>query len=112
MQQPRRWDAPLPGPLPTPSSWGEGTPFGSNGGTVQMRPGFTHGVGKGSPLCDLKQVLPAPSTGQIKWLLHQLRDEGRVRLVGKRRWGRWYLPQPTAVKPKRTALEPLYNRIS
>src|SRR5207244_863197 len=32
------WDAPLPGPLPTPSSWGEGTSFGRNGGTVEMRP--------------------------------------------------------------------------
>src|SRR2546422_9760719 len=31
------WDAPLPGPLPTPSSWREGTPFGRNGGTVEWR---------------------------------------------------------------------------
>ena len=45
----------------------------------------------GSPLQDLKQVLPALSTSKVQTLLHQLRDEGRIRLVGQRRWARWYL---------------------
>lgn len=46
---------------------------------------------EGSPLSELKQVLPALSDAQVQGLLHQLRDEGRIRLEGKRRWARWYL---------------------
>ncbi len=48
----------------------------------------------GSPLKDLKQVLPALSTSKVQALLHQLRDEGRIILVGQRRWARWYLANP------------------
>lgn len=55
--------------------------------------------GDGSPLSDLQQVLPALSKGQIKWLLHQLRDEGRIRLEGQKRWGRWYLAYVKDVTP-------------
>jgi ATP-dependent DNA helicase RecG len=44
----------------------------------------------GSPLQDLKQVLPALSISQVQTLLHQLRYEGRVQLRGQKRWARWY----------------------
>lgn len=46
----------------------------------------------GSPLADLRQVLPSLSASQVQGLLHELREEGRVRLEGVRRWARWYLP--------------------
>ena len=49
----------------------------------------------GSPLGDLRQVLPALSGKQVQNLLQQLRDEGRVQLIGARRWARWYMsPKP------------------
>ena len=46
---------------------------------------------EGSPLRDLKQVLPALSDSQVQHLLHELRDEKRIRVAGQRRWARWYL---------------------
>lgn len=49
----------------------------------------------GSPLCDLRQVLPAISGKQVQNLLRQLRSEGRIHLIGVRRWARWYIsPKP------------------
>ena len=49
----------------------------------------------GSPLGDLRQVLPALSGKQVQNLLQQLRDESRVQLKGARRWARWYMsPKP------------------
>lgn len=48
----------------------------------------------GSPLADLQQVLPALSARQVQHLLHELRDEGRVRLSGQRRWARWHWVDP------------------
>ena len=49
----------------------------------------------GSPLGDLRQVLPALSGKQVQNLLRQLRDEGRVHVIGVRRWARWYIsPKP------------------
>ena len=45
----------------------------------------------GSPLGDLRQVLPALSGKQVQNLLRQLRDEGRVHVIGVRRWARWYI---------------------
>lgn len=45
----------------------------------------------GSPLSDLTQVLPALSSSKIQALLHELREEGRIQVVGLRRWARWYL---------------------
>lgn len=48
--------------------------------------------GDGSPLADLRQVLPALSVSQVQGLLHELRNEGRIRLDGARRWARWRLP--------------------
>lgn len=58
---------------------------------------FTHiseNDADGSPLQDLRQVLPALSAAQIQGLLQQLRAEGRVRLKSRRRWGRWHLATP------------------
>lgn len=47
---------------------------------------------EGSPLADLRQVLPSLSASQVQGLLHELRDEGRIGLTGARRWARWHLP--------------------
>lgn len=57
----------------------------------------------GSPLKDLKQVLPALSTSKVQTLLHQLRDEGRIRLVNQRRWARWYIANPKESAPYETS---------
>ena len=43
----------------------------------------------GSPLSELRQVLPSESEGGVQRLLAELRDEGRVALLGQRRWARW-----------------------
>jgi len=43
----------------------------------------------GCPISELEEVLPARSREQIKRLLRQMREEGRVRLVGERRGARW-----------------------
>jgi ATP-dependent DNA helicase RecG len=45
----------------------------------------------GSPLSDLTQVLPALSSSKVQALLHELREEGRIHVTGKRRWARWHL---------------------
>jgi len=47
-------------------------------------------VAEGSALGDLLQVLPGQTRGQVQTLLRDLRSEGRVRLVGKTRGGRWF----------------------
>lgn len=44
----------------------------------------------GSPFRDLEQVLPALSRRQVQTLLQELRAEGKIRLTGSRRGGRWY----------------------
>jgi ATP-dependent DNA helicase RecG len=46
--------------------------------------------GRGSPMNELQQVLPALSRTQVKRLLDELRREGLVRLEGQRRWARWF----------------------
>ncbi len=51
---------------------------------------------EGSPLKDLRQVLPALSGPQVQALLHELRDEGRIGVEGTRRWARWHLPSALA----------------
>ena len=56
---------------------------------------------EGSPLSDLKQVLPALSTKQVQMLLQQLRDEQRVRMVNARRWARWHVAPALTLKPSR-----------
>lgn len=45
----------------------------------------------GSPLRDLKEVLPAASAAQVQGLLHELRAEGQIRVLGTKRWARWHL---------------------
>jgi ATP-dependent DNA helicase RecG len=45
---------------------------------------------EGSPLSDLLQVLPALSRQQVKRLLWELRDSGRVASLGRTRGARWY----------------------
>lgn len=47
----------------------------------------------GSPLRDLTQVLPALSSSKVQDLLHELRQEGRIKVIGLRRWARWHLVQ-------------------
>lgn len=47
---------------------------------------------EGSPLGELRQVLPALTGPQVQRLLHELRGEGRVCVQGERRWARWHLP--------------------
>ncbi|HVN70632.1 MAG TPA: ATP-binding protein, partial [Desulfomonilia bacterium] len=44
---------------------------------------------EGSPLSELRQVLPSESESSVQRLLNELREEGRVNLQGKRRWARW-----------------------
>ena len=44
----------------------------------------------GSPLIDLRQVLPALSKDQVQYLLKQLRREGFIVNHGRTRAGRWY----------------------
>ena len=56
----------------------------------------------GSPLSELCQVLPQLSEKQIQWLLHELREKGKVRLQGSRRWAKWYADPVES--PKTTAL--------
>lgn len=43
----------------------------------------------GSPLAELRQVLPSESARGVQRLLEELRREGRVALRGTRRWARW-----------------------
>ena len=45
----------------------------------------------GSPLSELRQVLPSESESGIQVLLGELRSEGRVILRGRRRWARWVI---------------------
>lgn len=43
----------------------------------------------GARMDELQQVLPALSRDHIKRLLTELRDTGRVQMLGQRRWARW-----------------------
>jgi ATP-dependent DNA helicase RecG len=45
---------------------------------------------EGSIYQDLQQVLPTQSRNQIQRLLQELKSEQRVRVVGTRRYARWY----------------------
>lgn len=51
----------------------------------------------GTPLGELRQVLPSLSADQIQWLLHELREEGKIHVKGQRRWARWHLTRPKPV---------------
>jgi ATP-dependent DNA helicase RecG len=72
-------------------------------GTYTRRRGLDHGAnkellvehlrqvaGRGSDMAELQQVLPALSRYQVQRLLRELRDAGRVRMEGGRRWARWF----------------------
>jgi ATP-dependent DNA helicase RecG len=52
------------------------------------------GRGKGSPLSELQQVLPALSARRVQRLMDELRQEKKVRLEGRRRWARWFFASP------------------
>ena len=45
----------------------------------------------GSPLSELRQVLPSESESGLQRLLDELRGEGRIALRGQRRWARWVI---------------------
>lgn len=55
----------------------------------------------GCPVSELLQVLPALSREQVKGLLFELRDEGRVHLQGQRKAARWVAAAPSK-KPQST----------
>lgn len=44
----------------------------------------------GSAFRDLEQVLPALSRNQVQKLLQELKAQGRIRLTGLRKGGRWF----------------------
>ena len=59
----------------------------------------------GCPMAELQEVLPGQSRAQIKRLLDELREEGRARLEGERRWARWFPEGPRGVQ-RRPRKEP------
>jgi len=56
-------------------------------------------IGTGSAFRDLEQVLPALSRNQVQKLLQELKAEGRIRLTGSKRGGRW-VPQEQSYAPQ------------
>jgi len=55
----------------------------------------------GSPLGELRRVLPALTAPQVQGLLRELRREGRIHSVGHTKAGRWY-PGPGAGELRET----------
>jgi ATP-dependent DNA helicase RecG len=53
----------------------------------------------GSPLSELRQVLPSESESGVQRLLDELRSEGRVALRGQKRWARWVIAASKAQNP-------------
>jgi ATP-dependent DNA helicase RecG len=53
----------------------------------------------GSPLSELRQVLPSESESGVQRLLDELRNEGRVALRGQKRWARWVIAASKAQNP-------------
>ncbi len=51
---------------------------------------------EGSPLRELKQVLPSLSRHQVQSLLRGLKSEGRIFSIGTTRAARWYPERPTS----------------
>lgn len=45
---------------------------------------------KGAAMAEFQDVLPGLGRSRIQRLLRELRDEGRLRMEGNRRWARWY----------------------
>jgi len=54
---------------------------------------------EGVALAELQEVLPGLSRSQVQGLLRELREEGRIRVEGQRRWARWFAQGP-AQTPK------------
>jgi ATP-dependent DNA helicase RecG len=54
----------------------------------------------GSPLAELRQVLPALPASAVQALMNELREEGAVFLLGQRRWARWKLVEYKIYKPE------------
>jgi len=55
-------------------------------------------------VAELCQVLPSLSESAVQRLLNELRSENRARLLGARRWARWYVvtnPIGPSVNPAR-----------
>lgn len=52
---------------------------------------------QGSPLAELVQVLPSLSERRVKYLLKQLKDDGKIETRGGRRWAHVGIPK---TKPK------------
>jgi len=50
----------------------------------------SHAGEKGCPMAELQEVLPGQSRVQIRRLLNELRENGKARLEGERRWARWF----------------------
>ena len=55
---------------------------------------------EGSQMRDLGQALPALSRAQIQVLLRELRAQGRIRLGGRTRAGRWYPLPSVGLQPE------------
>jgi ATP-dependent DNA helicase RecG len=47
--------------------------------------------GRGAPISELMQVLPALSRSHVRRLLNELRAEGKIGRIGVRRAGRWFI---------------------
>ena len=58
---------------------------------------ITDNTEAGTPLGELRQVLPSLSADQIQWLLQELREAGKIHIKGQRRWARWHLTRPKPV---------------
>ncbi len=56
----------------------------------------------GAALAELQEVLPGLSRSQVQGLLRELRDEGRARVQGERRWARWFAVHGYSQNAKRS----------
>jgi ATP-dependent DNA helicase RecG len=45
---------------------------------------------RGATLDELRQVLPSLSRDSVRWLVRQLKAEGRIRMEGRTRAARWF----------------------
>ena len=55
----------------------------------------------GSPLFELRQVLPSESESGVQRFLEELRNEAKVILRGRKRWARWVIASAKARAPSR-----------
>jgi ATP-dependent DNA helicase RecG len=55
-------------------------------------------VNEGSPFAELRQVLPALSDLQIRRLMRELREDGKIVLTGRTKAARWYLRRQIEAK--------------